>query len=53
MDYASSRLERGNAMSLYIVTTILAVAASVFSMTDLVLTIEQPDGARATLMVRP
>jgi hypothetical protein len=53
MDTATRRCERGNPMSRYLATMILALAAAIITVADLALTIDQPDGARGALMVRP
>ena len=40
-------------MSRYIAATILAIAAAVISVTELAVTLEQPDSGDAAWMVRP
>lgn len=44
---------KGSTMSLYIATTLLAIAAAVITATDLALPIELAGGAPAVMLVRP
>jgi hypothetical protein len=53
MDIASCRSERGNPMSRYIATTLLALAAAVITVAELAITLEQPDYAHAAFVVQP
>ena len=44
---------KGSTMSLYIATTLLAIAAAVITATDLVVPNELPGSAPAVMLVRP